>query len=103
VETRGEPFPKITSIPSRYLPYLHAPTSSPQACAPEPHAVEIEVHHRRGVEREQLAHEQPADDGDAERPAQLRAYPRPSASGSAPSSAARVVIRIGRKRSRHAR
>src|SRR5439155_2417245 len=41
---------------------------SPQMCEPEPHAAEIEVHHRRGVECEQLAHQQPAEDGDAERP-----------------------------------
>src|SRR5438445_13135089 len=42
--------------------------------APEPdlHAVEIEVDHRRGVERQQLAQREAADHGVAERLAQLR-------------------------------
>src|SRR5262245_14902877 len=39
--------------------------------------VEGEVHHRRRVEREHLREQEPADDGDAERLAQLRARPRP--------------------------
>src|SRR5258708_28692193 len=42
--------------------------------APEPdlHAVEIEIDHRRGVERQQLAQRETADHGVAERLAQLR-------------------------------
>src|SRR2546425_6112975 len=60
----GAPFPATASAEGRLI----KGGPSLQACEPEPHAVEIEVHHRRGVEREQLAHEQPADDGDAERP-----------------------------------
>ena len=64
--------------------------------------VEIEIDHRRRVERQHLADEQPADDGDAERLAQFRAAPCPSASGRPPSIAAIVVIMIGRKRSRQA-
>ena len=35
--------------------------------------VEQQVDHRRGVEREHLRHQKPADDGDAERPAQFGA------------------------------
>ncbi len=65
-------------------------------------AVEREVDDGRGVERERLADDQPADDRDPERTPQLRPDPVPSASGSAPSSAAIVVIMIGRKRSRDA-
>src|SRR5262249_26207701 len=43
--------------------------------APQPHlhAVEIKIDHRRGVEREQLAQREAADQGAAERLAQLRA------------------------------
>src|SRR6266566_6865418 len=40
---------------------------------PQAEAVEIEVDHRRRIEREQLAQDQPADDGDAERAAQFAA------------------------------
>ena len=65
-------------------------------------AIEREVDDRRGVERQHLRHEQPADDGDAQRPAQLVPVPGPSASGRPPSSAAIVVIMMGRKRSRQA-
>ncbi len=63
-------------------------------------AVEAEVDHRRREQRQHLADDQAADDREAERMAQLGARRRvPSISGSAPSSAAIVVIRIGRKRS----
>jgi len=41
--------------------------------APQAEAIEVQVHHRRGVEGEQLAHQQPADDRNAERYAQLGA------------------------------
>src|SRR5438477_424760 len=43
---------------------------------PQPEAVEIEVDDGRRVERQQLAHEEAADDRDAERPAELRADAR---------------------------
>ena len=61
-----------------------------------------EIDHRRRVERQHLADQQSADDGDAQRTAQLRARARAEASGKPPSSAAMVVIMIGRKRSRQA-
>ena len=41
---------------------------------PQAEAVEIEIDHRRRVERQHLADHQPADDRDAERPAQLGAF-----------------------------
>src|ERR687885_534611 len=54
--------------------------SSGAATAEPPPAVDAraqrlhrQVDHRRGVERDHLAQQQPADDGDAERQAQLRA------------------------------
>ena len=66
-------------------------------------AIERQVDDRRRVEREQLAEEQAADDRDPERTPQLRADAvAESASGNPPSSAAIVVIMIGRKRSRQA-
>ena len=65
-------------------------------------AVKENVDDRRGVEREDLADEQAADHGDAERAAQFRADARPSARGRPPSNAAMVVIMMGRKRSRQA-
>ena len=40
---------------------------------PRAQPLHVEIDHRRGVEREQLAEQQAADDGDAERIAQLRA------------------------------
>ena len=65
--------------------------------------VEEDVDDRRGVERQHLAEQQAADHGDAERPAQLRADAAcPAPAGRPPSSAAIVVIMIGRKRSRQA-
>src|SRR5581483_4332873 len=57
---------------------------------------EVEIDDRRRVQRQPLRDEQPADDRDAE-PA-----PCPSAIGKEPNSAAKVVIMIGRKRSRQA-
>ena len=48
-----------------------APAASARNSAAEP--VEIDVDHRRGEQRQQLADQQAADDGDAERMAQLRA------------------------------
>ena len=38
-------------------------------------AIECEIDHRRRIERENLAEDQSADDGDSERPAKLRARP----------------------------
>ena len=56
----------------------------------------VEVDDRRGVERQQLRDEQAADDGDAERPAQLRRRcPCRAPAAAPPSSAAMVVIMIG--------
>ena len=44
----------------------------PGIADPYPPAVEIEIDHRRGVERQHLAEQQPAHDGDAQRLAQFR-------------------------------
>ena len=70
---------------------------------PLPGLLEVDVHDRRDVERQQLRDDEAADDGEAERPARLRRR-RPSASaiGRLPISAAIVVIMIGRKRVMHA-
>ncbi len=46
-------------------------------------AVKAEINHRRRIEREQLAHDQAADDGDAERTAQFRAGARAEGQGKA--------------------
>ena len=54
------------------------------------------------VERQQLAQGEPADHCVAERLTQLRTGAVPSARGTPASIAAAVVIRIGRKRNRHA-
>ena len=64
--------------------------------------VEEDVDDRRGVEREHLAEQQSAHHGDAQRPAKLRADAGAKANGRPASSAAIVVIMIGRKRSRQA-
>ena len=64
--------------------------------------IKREIDHRRGVEVNNWLRYQSAHDRDSERPAELRAGPSPNASGNPPSSAAMVVIMIGRKRSRHA-
>ncbi len=65
--------------------------------------VEREIDDRCRIEGQDLADDQPADDGDAQRVAAIPSRrPYPIASGSAPSSAAMVVIMIGRKRSRQA-
>ena len=64
-----------------------------QAGEAQTQAVEVQVNHRRGVQRQQLADSQAADDGDAQRAAQFsEPGPVPSASGKPPSSAAMVVI-----------
>ena len=83
-------------------PRSDAAGSSLAAPRPRRESIERQVDHRRRVEREQLAEEKAADDGDAQRTPQLRSDAVRSASGSAPSSAAIVVIMIGRKRSRQA-
>ena len=59
----------------------------PSSGAPQPQAIEIQVHDRRRVERQHLADDQAADDGDAERLAQLRAFTRCPASAAAPRAA----------------
>src|SRR3989442_6785127 len=48
----------------------------PPAREPQAQAVEVEVHDGGGVEGEQLAHDEPAHDGDAERTTQLDARAR---------------------------
>ncbi len=60
---------------SREAPRLSSVPGSRCRAAPESpvQPVEQQVDHRRGVERQRLRHDQPADDGDAERTAQLRA------------------------------
>src|SRR5258708_26719113 len=55
----------------RALPVLYAVLSSPSA--PVPDAIEIEIDDRRGIERQDLAEDQPAEDGNAERLAELAA------------------------------
>src|SRR5262245_33164970 len=44
-----------------------------QAAAPEGEAIEVQIDDGRRVEGEELAQEEPADDGDAERAAELGA------------------------------
>src|SRR5262245_24385262 len=55
----------------------HPALSVRLAFAPEPavQPVEHEIDHRRRVERQELRDQEAADDGDAERPAQLGAWP----------------------------
>ena len=70
---------------------------------PQAEAIEVEIDHRRRVERQHLAHDQAADDGDAERPAQLAAVAEARSPAAARRTSPRiVVIMIGRKRSRQA-
>jgi hypothetical protein len=45
--------------------------SAPDSAQPQAEAVEVEIDHGCGVERQYLAHDQAAHDGDAERPPQL--------------------------------
>src|SRR5262249_40185426 len=72
----------ITSVsypdtaPKMFLVYLHwyaHCASAAELETPEPQAVEIQVDDRRRVQRQQLAKNQATDNGDAQRPAQLRA------------------------------
>src|SRR3954471_10151625 len=42
------------------------------ALNPESHAIEIEIHDRRGVQREELTEQESPHDRDAQRPAQFR-------------------------------
>src|SRR5262245_41808060 len=46
---------------------------TPSTFAPQPEPVEVKVDHGRRIEREHLAYDQAADDGNAERPADLAA------------------------------
>src|SRR5437868_15522667 len=48
------------------------PAATPPGANARRHAVEIEINHRRGEERQKLAEQQSADDRDAERMPQLR-------------------------------
>ena len=68
----------------------------------QPEPVKSQVEHRCGIECQQLADDESADNSDPKRPPELGPVPVPKASGSAPKRAAMVVIRIGRKRSIHA-
>src|SRR2546422_5302742 len=52
--------------------YPHC-ASAVELCTPDLHAVEIQVDDRCRVQRQHLAEDQATDDGDAQRPAQLRA------------------------------
>ncbi len=65
-------------------------------------AVHIDVHDRRGEQGEHLAKNEAANDGDAKGRRSSEPTPVPRASGSAPNSAAMVVMMIGRNRSKHA-
>jgi len=69
---------------------------------PGPQPVEADIDDWRRVEGENLRQSEAADDGVAERLANLRADPVPTIIGTPPSRAAIVVIRIGRKRSTQA-
>src|SRR5690242_21881988 len=46
---------------------------APEPLAPEPEPIEVEIDHRGGIERQDLAHQQAPDDGNAERTAELAA------------------------------
>src|SRR4051794_25164400 len=50
---------------------------APAALAPKAQAVEVEIDHRGRVEGQELADDQPANDRDAERPAQFRTLAEP--------------------------
>src|SRR5215471_15875909 len=56
------------------IPYSCAPPPSPAEAVRQPR--EPEVNNGRGVERQHLAEDQPADNGDSQRPAKLRADTR---------------------------
>ena len=64
--------------------------------------VQQQVNNRRGKQRDHLAHDQAADDGDAQRPAQLRALAEADGQRQRAEAGASVVIKIGLKRSRQA-
>jgi len=61
-------------------------------------SVQIDIDNRRRIEREYLRQSKATDDGVTERLANLRTNPVAYIIGTPPSSAAIVVIRIGRKR-----
>ena len=69
---------------------------------PQPQAVERQIDDRGGIEREQLTQDQPSHNRDTQGRRSSYPVPVPSANGSAPNSAAIVVIRMGRKRNMHA-
>ena len=77
-------------------------TRSATTTPPFAQAIEIKINYRRGVEREDLAKRAVRRRSRCPADAALGAFAEPIASGSAPSSAAIVVIMIGRKRSKHA-
>ena len=60
---------------------------------------QVEINGRRDVERDELRDDQPADHHQPSGRRDAPSAPKPSAIGSAPISAAIVVIMIGRKRS----
>src|SRR5579859_836576 len=72
------------------------------AKSPKPELVESEIDDRGGVERQELAHDEAADDADAERAAKFGAGAGAESQGRVPKSAAMVVIRMGRKRNMQA-
>ena len=76
------------------------------AAAPPPRSAppcgRSQVDHRRGEQRQHLAHQQAADDAEPSGWRSSEPVPVPNISGRAPNMAATVVIRIGRKRSRQA-
>jgi hypothetical protein len=51
----------------------NAAAAAPRPLQSQAHAVEVKIDHGRRIERQQLADQQPADDGDSERLAQLAA------------------------------
>ena len=77
-------------------------TGPPELLTPKPELVDIEINHWCGVQRQHLAKDETADDGDAKGRRNSLPSPIPIAKGSAPSMAAIVVIMMGLKRSRQA-
>ena len=74
------------------------PSSRPPSRHDARQIIHDQVDHRRRVKGEQLRHDQAADNGDAERLAQLEAGPVPIAIGTALKIAPSMVMVIGRSR-----
>ena len=66
---------RTSSLPRNQRPVreVMGAALAPAGAEPQAEAVEVKVDHRRGVEREYLAEDEPAHDGNAERTAQLAA------------------------------